>query len=115
MVDFAETERLDYAKALEIASEKGDAALIKKLAANGVPPYYGGDVTWKSAVYLNYLSAYMASEPGIRNPGYNTFRDIGSSEYGLLDSSIFSAASCSRITMCTSSSMTLTCEGITAI
>jgi pimeloyl-ACP methyl ester carboxylesterase len=85
MVDFAETERLDYAKALEIASEKGDAALIKKLAANGVPPYYGGDVTWKSAVYLNYLSAYMASEPGIRNPGYNTFRDIGSSEYGLLD------------------------------
>ena len=27
----------------------------------------------------------MASNPNIQNPGYNTFRDIGSSEYGLLD------------------------------
>ena len=85
MVDFAETERLDYAKAMEIAKERGDAALLNKLAANGVPPYYGRDVTWKSAAYLNYLSAYMASEPGIHNPGYHTFRDVGSPEYGLLD------------------------------
>jgi pimeloyl-ACP methyl ester carboxylesterase len=50
-----------------------------------VPPYYGKDVTWKSAVYLNYLSRYMANHPGIQNPGYNTFRDVGSQEYGLLD------------------------------
>lgn len=85
MVDFAETERLDYAKAMEIAENNGDTALIEKLAANGVPPYYGKDVTWKSAVYLNYLSRYMASNPEIRNPGYNTLRDIASSEYGLLD------------------------------
>jgi pimeloyl-ACP methyl ester carboxylesterase len=27
----------------------------------------------------------MAGNPDIHNPGYNTFRDIGSSEYGLLD------------------------------
>ena len=53
--------------------------------ANGMPPYYGKDVTWKSAVYLNYLSAYMAGNPDIHNPGYNTLRDIGSPEYGLLD------------------------------
>ena len=85
MVDFAETERLDYAKAMEIAEINGDGALVERLIANGEPPYYGRDVTWKSAAYLNYLSAYMANEPGIRNPGYNTFRDIGSSEYGLLD------------------------------
>jgi pimeloyl-ACP methyl ester carboxylesterase len=85
MVDFAETERLDYAKALEIAQAKCDTALIKRLKANGEPPYYGKDVTWKSAVYLNYLSAYMANNPKIHNPGYNTFRDIASSEYGLLD------------------------------
>ncbi|MEM5768044.1 MAG: alpha/beta hydrolase [Bacillota bacterium] len=85
MVDFAETERMDYAKAMEIAQSKGDTALIERLAANGVPPYYGKDVTLKSAVYLNYLSAYMASNPEIHNPGYNTFRDIGSPEYGLLD------------------------------
>ncbi len=85
MVDFAETERLDYAKALEIAESKNDAALIKKLKANGEPPYYGKDVTFKSAVYLNYLSAYMARNPQIHNPRYNTIRDIASSEYGLLD------------------------------
>lgn len=85
MIDFAETERMDYAKAMEIAENNGDTALIEQLAANGEPPYYGKDVTWKSAVYLNYLSAYMAGNPEIQNPGYSTFRDIGSSEYGLLD------------------------------
>jgi pimeloyl-ACP methyl ester carboxylesterase len=85
MIDFEETERLDYAKAIEIAESNGNTDLVEKLRANGEPPYYGKDVTWKSAPYLNYLSAYMASRPGIHNPGYNTFRDIGSSEYGLLD------------------------------
>jgi len=85
MVDFAETERMDYMKAIEIAQSKGDTTLIEKLKANGEPPYYGKDVTWKSALYLNYLSAYMADNPNIHNPGYNTFRDIFSSEYGLLD------------------------------
>ena len=85
MIDFAETERMDYAKAMEIAKNNGDTALIEKLTANGEPPYYGKDVTWKSAAYLNYLSAYMASDPNIQNPGYNTLRDIASSEYGLLD------------------------------
>ncbi len=85
MIDFAETERMDYAKALEIAGEKNDTALLEKLRANGPPPYYGKDVTWKSAVYLNYLSAHMARNPAIHNPGYNTFRDIFSQEYGLFD------------------------------
>lgn len=85
MVDFVETERIDYAKAYEIAQSKSNTALMERLNANGEPPYYGKDVTWKSAVYLNYLSAYMAGNPEIYNPGYNTFRDIASQEYGLLD------------------------------
>jgi pimeloyl-ACP methyl ester carboxylesterase len=85
MIDFVETERMDYAKALEIAENNGDTALINRLIANGEPPYYGNDVTWKSAVYLNYINNYMASLPQISNPGYNTFRDIASAEYGLLD------------------------------
>jgi pimeloyl-ACP methyl ester carboxylesterase len=85
MVDFVQTERMDYEKAMEIAKLKGDTAVIERLTANGMPPYYGRDVTWKSAVYLNYLSAYMAENSEIHNPGYNTLRDIGSSEYGLLD------------------------------
>lgn len=85
MIDFAETERMDYAKAMEIAKDKGDTSLIRRLTANGEPPYYGKNVTLKSAVYLNYLTSYMARNPDIHNPGYNTFRDISSSEYGLLD------------------------------
>jgi pimeloyl-ACP methyl ester carboxylesterase len=85
MVDFEETERMDYAKAIEIAEKNGDTALIEQLKANGEPPYYGKDVTWKSAAYINYLSRHMASNPSIRNPGYNTIRDIFSSEYGPLD------------------------------
>jgi len=85
MIDFVETERTDYAKAMEIANSNGDTALVERLEANGEPPYYGRDVTWKSAVYLNCLSAYMAKDPEIHNPGYNTLRDIGSPEYGLLD------------------------------
>ena len=85
MIDFAETERIDYALALEIAEKNSHSDLVAKLKGNGEPPYYGRDVTWRSAVYLNYLNAYMAIQPGIHNPGYNTLRDLGSSEYGLLD------------------------------
>lgn len=85
MIDFAETEQLDYAKAMELAADQGDTTRIKKLTANGIPPYYGANVTWKSAAYINYLSSYMANHPEIHNAGYNTVRDISSSEYGLLD------------------------------
>ena len=85
MVDFVKTEIMDYDKAIEIAKEKGDTNKIAKLTANGRPPYYGSDVTWKSAEYLNYLSTYMGKNPEIQNRGYNTFRDIFSSEYGILD------------------------------
>lgn len=85
MIDFVETEQMDYEKALDIAIEKNDTAIVEKLEKNGFPPYYGENVTWKSAIYLNYLSSYMANNPAIHNPGYSTFRDIGSSEYGLLD------------------------------
>lgn len=85
MVDFDETERLDYRKAMELAEAARDAKTIQTLRKNGEPPYYGDDMTMKSAVYLNYLGAAMASNPNIHNPGYNTFRDLFSEEYGLLD------------------------------
>lgn len=85
MVDFLETELLDYDKAMEIATERGDTDKVAKLTTNGQPPYYGSDVTWKSAEYLNYLSSYMARNPEIKNSGYNTFRDVFSEEYSLLD------------------------------
>jgi pimeloyl-ACP methyl ester carboxylesterase len=85
MVDFLETELMDYDKALEIAREKGDDNKIKKLKAIGRPPYFGKDVTWNSAEYINYLSSYMSNNPKIQNNGYNTFRDIFSPEFGIID------------------------------
>ena len=85
MVDFVETERYNYDKALEIAAEKDDIKMLQRLQKNGIPPYYGKDMMMKSAVYLNYLSAYMSHNPAISNPGYDTLRDLGASEYGLLD------------------------------
>lgn len=86
MVDFKETEIMDYKKAMELAKENGDEKTVKKLIANGMPPYYGKDVTWKSAVYLNYLSDYMVKNPEITNSSYHTGRDMLSSEYGIWDS-----------------------------
>ena len=72
MIDFAETERMDYAKALEIAENDGDAALVEKLKAT-VSRYYGKDVTWKSAVYLNYLSGIMRATPKFTIPVITPF------------------------------------------
>lgn len=85
MIDFLKTELMDYELAMEIALEKNDTKKVKKLKENGKPPYYGTDVTWKSAEYINYLSATMSSNPKIHNNGYNTLRDIFSSEYGIID------------------------------
>lgn len=86
MVDFKETEITDYKKVLELAKEKHDEKTVKKLLANGLPPYYGKDVTWKSAVYIDYISNCMAKDPEIKNGGYHTTRDLFSPEYGILDS-----------------------------
>lgn len=85
MVAFVETELLDYQMALTLAEKEGDGKTIKKLKENGPPPYYGKDVTWKSAAYLQYLSNIMATNPKIHNSGYNTLRDILSEEYGIWD------------------------------
>lgn len=85
MVAFLETEKTDYETALSMAKERGDTKTVQKLLDNGTPPYYGKDVTFKSAVYLNYLSAAMMRDPDIQNAGYETLRDIFSPEYGILD------------------------------
>jgi len=85
MIDFLETEIIDYNQALEIARKKSDTAKVDKLLSNGSPPYYGKDVTLKSAAYLTYLTSYMGENPAIHNNGYNTLRDIFSPEYSILD------------------------------
>lgn len=85
MVAFLETELLDYELAMKIAEERNDTKKLTKLKENGPPPYYGKDVTWKSAEYLQYLSAYMMRNTKIHNNGYDTLRDVFSREYGIMD------------------------------
>jgi pimeloyl-ACP methyl ester carboxylesterase len=85
MVAFLETELIDYELAMDFAENKNDTKKLSKLKENGPPPYYGKDVTWKSAEYLQYLSDYMMRNPKIHNSGYNTLRDLCSEEYGILD------------------------------
>ena len=85
MVAFEETEIVCYELALQLAEKRGDSKKITALLNNGIPPYYGNDVALKSAEYLNYLSNEMAHNTNIHNAGYDTFTDLSSPEYGVLD------------------------------
>ncbi|WP_242853028.1 alpha/beta fold hydrolase [Pseudobacteroides cellulosolvens] len=85
MVNFLETEKMDYELAKKRAKENGDLDVVEKLNKQGPPPYYGSDVTWKAASYLMYLSNEMARNPKISNAGYNTFSEVGAPEYGIYD------------------------------
>ena len=85
MVDFTETEILDYEQALKIAKARGDTKIIDKLKIQGPPPYYGDNLFWNEATYLSYLNDYMTNNPDIHRPGYNTLSDMAGPEYGLYD------------------------------
>jgi len=85
MVDFLETELIDYAKTIELSFKSGDFKTMNKLITNGKPPYYGKNVTAKTALYINYLTNEMNRNLAIHNPGYDTMRDLMSPEYSILD------------------------------
>jgi pimeloyl-ACP methyl ester carboxylesterase len=84
MVAFLETDRYDYALALDIARERGDVGKVRALERQGPPPYYGAGVARKAAEYLLYLSAYMNANPEIHT-NYDTLGDLAAPEYGLYD------------------------------
>lgn len=84
MVDFTETEIMDYKLALKIATEKKDTAMIEKLTQQGLPPYYGKGYHWKIFNYVMYLGQQMSSNPSIVG-GYTTLQDMAGPEYGLYD------------------------------
>jgi pimeloyl-ACP methyl ester carboxylesterase len=85
MVAFLENDRICYDFALRLAQERRDTKQVEKLKKQGPPPYYGRDVALKSATYLVETFNYMAKNPAIVNPGFNTLQDIAGSEYGLYD------------------------------
>jgi len=84
MVAFSDTEIYCYNLAIKLAKERGNMKKVEQLEKQGPPPYYG-NITMKSANYLQYLSNIMTSNPEITNSGYHTIRDIAAPEYGLYD------------------------------
>lgn len=88
MVNFKETEILDYHKVMNLAKKNGDDKLVRKLKDQGEPPYYDGNIALKSAAYLNYLSEIMMNNPEV-DGGYHTLRDMFAPEYGILDSAAY--------------------------
>lgn len=85
MISFLETEKTDYELAKKLAKDNRDFDVVQKLDKQSPPPYYGSDVTWKSASYLMYLSKQMSKNSQISNRGYNTLSEVGAPEYGIYD------------------------------
>ncbi len=84
MVAFLETDLIAYDFAIDWALERGDTQKVEQLREQGPPPYYGDGVAWKQVNYLQDTYAYMNQDPAI-DTSFNTPRDLGSPEYGLLD------------------------------
>ncbi|MCB0112007.1 MAG: alpha/beta hydrolase, partial [Caldilineaceae bacterium] len=84
MVAFLETDLICYDFAIDWAEQQGNTAKAAQLRVQGPPPYYGDGVAWKQVNYLRDTYAYMNQNPAIATD-FNTPRDLGSPEYGLLD------------------------------
>lgn len=84
MVDFLETERIDYQMALDDARRIGDEQLADRLAAQGPPPYTSG-VALKTYAYLSPLYGTMARTGQLNDAPFSTMDGFFGVEYGLLD------------------------------
>lgn len=85
MVDFEETEKIDYEKALELARARNDVNTVDKLVKQGPPLYYSGNIALQTTAYLNYLGGEMARNPETTAHPFNTLEEMTASEYGALD------------------------------
>ena len=85
MIAFLENDLLCYDFAMDWAQERGDLQKVERLQQQGPPPYYGDGIAMKQAAYLMDTFNYMNQDPAIPNSGFNTFGDLASVEYGLLD------------------------------
>lgn len=88
MVAFLETEKIDYAMALQDAQARGDQALVARLTAQGPPPY-DTDVAWKTNAYLSPLYGVTARTGQIGSAPFSTMDGPLGVEYGLWDKVMF--------------------------
>ena len=85
MVDFVQTEKLDYNLALRIARERGDQKMVDKLVAQGEPPYYADSIILDTIRYLQYLDGEVAARGQVHALKSSLYASILAPEYGLVD------------------------------
>ena len=68
IVDFVQTEKIDYDLALRIARERGDQKMVDKLVAQGEPPYYADSIILDTIRYLQYLDGEVAARGQVHAP-----------------------------------------------
>ncbi len=84
MVDFLETERIDYQMALDDAHKMGNKALVSKLEKQGPPPYTSG-IALKTNAYISPLYGTMMRTGKLNNTSFSTMDGPFGVEYGLFD------------------------------
>lgn len=92
MVDFVETEEFCYNMAMEIAENTGDTQQVEALESLGEPPYYGPGISTDMATYLMYLHQQMQRDGNINHVDFETWDELFSVEYSILDSINFMRA-----------------------
>ncbi len=88
MIDFLETERIDYQVTLEDAQATGNQQLVDKLEKQGPPPYES-DIALKTFAYLSPLYGIPARTGQIHDAVCSTMDGPYGVEYGLLDKVYF--------------------------
>ncbi|MBD7911312.1 MULTISPECIES: alpha/beta hydrolase [Clostridium] len=81
MVSFNRSNSYSYYTALELAAKNADDKELRKLKAQGAPPYLGDDVFEKEGIYLDYLNYHVAPESNKDS----LIANIAGPEYGLID------------------------------
>ena len=84
MVDFLETDRIDYQTALDDARANGNQKLVGQLEEQGPPPYASGTAL-KTAAFLSPLNGLSARSGQLHSAVFSTMDGVYGVEYGLLD------------------------------
>ncbi|RRR25798.1 alpha/beta hydrolase [Schaalia georgiae] len=84
MIDFLETDRIDYQTALDDARARGNQKLVSQLEEQGPPPYESGTAL-KTAAFLSPLNGLSARSGQLHSAVFSTMDGVYGVEYGLLD------------------------------
>ncbi len=84
MVDFLETELIDYQFVLDDAIKSGNKTLVNKLEKQGPPPYRS-EVASKTIAYLFHLNGIIERTGKLNSVPFSTMDGPFGVEYGLLD------------------------------